>query len=147
MAVSIVWDNSEWSGYEFSVGLYLGLNQIFVFIKKKLLAPNYEFRWTSDHCLLLLHFYYIGKWRCLWFLSIYLNGGGVMVSVLASSVVDCRFVSRSGETKDYKVNICCFSTEHSGWLWIRIMCCRGETCLPLDCCSSSLLLMNKNKQT
>ena len=39
--------------------------------------------------------------------------GGVMVSVLASSVVDCGFESRSGQTKDYNIGICCFSAKHS----------------------------------
>ena len=39
--------------------------------------------------------------------------GGVMVSVLASSVVDHGFESRSGQTKDYKIGICCFSAKHT----------------------------------
>ena len=39
--------------------------------------------------------------------------GGVMVSVLASSVVDRGFEPRSGQTKDYKIGICCFSTKHT----------------------------------
>ena len=39
--------------------------------------------------------------------------GGVMVSVLASSVVDNGFESRSGQTKDYKIGICCFSAKHA----------------------------------
>ena len=34
--------------------------------------------------------------------------GGVMVSVLASSAVDRGFGPRSGQTKDYKIGICCF---------------------------------------
>ena len=34
-----------------------------------------------------------------------------MVSVLASSAVDRGFVSRSGQTKDYKIGICCFSAK------------------------------------
>jgi hypothetical protein len=37
---------------------------------------------------------------------------GVMVSVLASSVVDGGFEHRSGQTKDYKIGMCCFSTKH-----------------------------------
>ena len=37
--------------------------------------------------------------------------GGVMVSVLASSVVDRGFDPRSVQTKDYKICICCFSTK------------------------------------
>ncbi len=38
---------------------------------------------------------------------------GVMVSVLASSAVDRGFEPRSGQTKDYKISICCFSVKHS----------------------------------
>jgi hypothetical protein len=37
---------------------------------------------------------------------------GVMVSVLNSSAVDRQFEPRLGQTKDYKVGICCFSTKH-----------------------------------
>ena len=36
-----------------------------------------------------------------------------MVSVLVSSVVDSGFELRSGQTKDYKVGICCFSDKHA----------------------------------
>ena len=36
-----------------------------------------------------------------------------MVSVLASSAVDRGFEPRSGQTKDYKIGICCFSTKHT----------------------------------
>ena len=39
--------------------------------------------------------------------------GGVMVSVLASSAVDLEFESRSGQMKDYKIGICCFSAKHA----------------------------------
>jgi hypothetical protein len=35
--------------------------------------------------------------------------GGVMVSVLASSAVDRGFEPQSGQTKNYKIGICCFS--------------------------------------
>ena len=38
---------------------------------------------------------------------------GIMVSVLTSSAVDRGFESRSGQTKDYKIGICCFSTKHA----------------------------------
>ena len=34
-----------------------------------------------------------------------------MVSILASSAVDRGFDPRSGQTKDYKIDICCFSTK------------------------------------
>ena len=36
-----------------------------------------------------------------------------MVSVLASSAVDDGFEPRSGQTKDYKIGICCFSAKHT----------------------------------
>ena len=36
-----------------------------------------------------------------------------MVSVLASSAVDRGFETRSGQTKDYKIGICCFSAKHA----------------------------------
>jgi len=39
--------------------------------------------------------------------------GGVMVSVLVSSVIDRGFEHRSGQTKDYKIGICCFSANHA----------------------------------
>ena len=39
--------------------------------------------------------------------------GGVMVSVLASSVVDLGFEPQSGQTKDNKIGICCFSAMHA----------------------------------
>ena len=36
-----------------------------------------------------------------------------MVSVLGSSVVDRGFEPRSGQTKDDKIGICCFSAKHA----------------------------------
>jgi hypothetical protein len=39
--------------------------------------------------------------------------GGPVVSVLASSAVDRGFEPRSGQTKDYKIGICCFSAQHA----------------------------------
>jgi hypothetical protein len=41
------------------------------------------------------------------------GSGGVMVSVLTSSAVDRGFEPRSGQTKDYKIGICCFSTKYA----------------------------------
>jgi hypothetical protein len=38
---------------------------------------------------------------------------GVMVSVLVSSAVDSGFEPRSGQTKDYKIGICCFSAKYT----------------------------------
>ena len=42
--------------------------------------------------------------------------GGVMVSMLASSAVDCGFEPRSGQTKDYEIGICCFVAKHAALL-------------------------------
>ena len=36
-----------------------------------------------------------------------------MVSVLASSVVDCEFEIRSGHTIDYEIGMCCFSVKYA----------------------------------
>ena len=39
--------------------------------------------------------------------------GGVVVSMVASSAVDRGFEPRSGQTKDYKIGICCFSAKNT----------------------------------
>ena len=36
----------------------------------------------------------------------------MIISVFASSAVDCGLGPRSGQTRDYKIDICCFSTKH-----------------------------------
>ena len=36
-----------------------------------------------------------------------------MVNMLASSAVDRGFEPRSGQTIDYTIGICCFSTKHA----------------------------------
>jgi hypothetical protein len=36
-----------------------------------------------------------------------------MISILASSAVDRRSEPRSGQTKDFKIGICCFSAKHA----------------------------------
>jgi len=41
-----------------------------------------------------------------------LTDTGVMVSALASSVVNREFKLWSGQTKDYKIGICCFSSKY-----------------------------------
>ena len=38
--------------------------------------------------------------------------GGVIVSMLSLSAVDRGFVPKLGQTKDYKIDICCFSAKH-----------------------------------
>jgi len=37
----------------------------------------------------------------------------MVISVLASSAVDRGFEPRLGQTKDYKIGICCFSAKHT----------------------------------
>ena len=75
---------------------------------------NYEFSFD-----LLVHVIQITKEEeCI---------GGVMVSVLASSVVDPGFEPQSDQVKDFKIGI-------------RIMCSSGATCLLADCCFSELAL-------
>jgi hypothetical protein len=39
--------------------------------------------------------------------------GGVIVSEFVSSVVDHGLKPQSGQTKDYKINICYFSAKHT----------------------------------
>ena len=39
--------------------------------------------------------------------------GGVMVNVFASRKVDCGFESLSGQTKDYIIDMCCFSAIYA----------------------------------
>ena len=39
--------------------------------------------------------------------------GGVMVNVLALSEIDRGFDPRVGQTKDNKIDICCFSAQHA----------------------------------
>jgi hypothetical protein len=36
-----------------------------------------------------------------------------MVSMLAFSVIDRGFEPRSGQSKDYKIGICCFFAKHA----------------------------------
>ena len=65
-----------------------------------------------------------------------------MVSVFASSAIDCGYEPRSGQTKEYNMVFVASSlrTQHSGerakigWLGIRIMCTSGATYLLAACC-------------
>jgi len=66
-----------------------------------------------------------------------------IVSVLASSAVECGFESRLGQTKgkDYKIGICCFSAKRASlrskskdWL------ARNLNNVPADCYFSELAL-------
>ena len=73
---------------------------------------------------------------------------GVMVSVLVPSAVDRGFEPRSGQTKDYKIGICCFSSKHAALRrkskdWLARIQNNGPsraTCLSVDCCFSQLAL-------
>jgi hypothetical protein len=47
------------------------------------------------------------------FIILFNRIGGLMVSVLSSSVVDRGFEPRSGQTKDYKIVMCCFSAKYA----------------------------------
>ena len=47
------------------------------------------------------------------YMYIYNRIAGVLVSVIASSAVDCGFEYRLCKTKDYKIGICCFSAKHA----------------------------------
>jgi hypothetical protein len=42
-----------------------------------------------------------------------------MVSLVVSSAVDRGFEARSGQTKDYEIGICCFSTNHAALVGVE----------------------------
>ena len=76
---------------------------------------------------------------------------GVMVSVLASSLVDRGFEPRSGQPKDYKIGICCFSAKHLAFrrkskdrlARNQENVSDGATCLSADCYFSELSTVGK----
>ena len=69
-----------------------------------------------------------------------------MVSVLASSAVDRVFEPRSGQTKDYNIDIYCFFVKHAvlrskskDWLArYQNNVSEWSEYLPADCCFSEL---------
>ena len=67
---------------------------------------------------MLLFFTLSNKWYIIiWimeYFSIFKNNHicFVMVSILSSSWLDRGFKCQSGQSKDYKIGICCFSTKH-----------------------------------
>ena len=72
-----------------------------------------------------------------------------MVSVLASSVVDREFEFRSGQTKDYKIGIGCFSANHIALRRkSKDLLPQNQDnvskCLSADCCFSELVLYKYN---
>jgi hypothetical protein len=40
--------------------------------------------------------------------------------VLALSAIDCGYESRSGQTKEYKIGICCFSVKNASEYCVRV---------------------------
>ena len=75
----------------------------------------------------------------------------VMVSVLASSLADRGFEPRSGQPKDYKIGICCFSAKHLAFrrkskdrlARNQENVSDGATCLSADCYFSELSTVGK----
>jgi hypothetical protein len=71
-----------------------------------------------------------------------------MVSVFTSSVVDRGFESRSGQNKDNKIGICCFSAKHAALRrkskdWSarnQNNMSEWSDMLPADCCFGKLAL-------
>ena len=71
-----------------------------------------------------------------------------MVGMLVSSAVYRGFEPRSGQTKDNKIGICCFSVKHAALrskskdclARNQNRCPSGATCLSTDCCFSELAL-------
>ena len=71
--------------------------------------------------------------------------GGVIVSVLASNAVDRGFDPRSGQSKDYKIKICCLSTKHAALTrkskdWLARNQDNEAIYLSTDCCFSEQAL-------
>ena len=73
----------------------------------------------------------------------------IMFGVLVLGAVDRGFEPRSGQTKDYKIGICCFSAKHialrrkrKDWLARNQnnVSQYGATCLPGYCCFNELAL-------
>ena len=71
-----------------------------VWIKKCIIL-----RWTENLCWNQMHYFS--------FYKVQNRISSVMASMLASSVVDREFDPQSGQTKDYEIGICCFSTNHT----------------------------------
>jgi hypothetical protein len=64
----------------------------------------------KTHCIIAKIYFQLFQNNCT-FISIKINWH--IFSVLISSAVDRGFESRSGQIKDYKISICCFSAKHA----------------------------------
>ena len=72
----------------------------------------------------------------------------IIVSVLVSSAVDCGFEPQSGQTKDYNIGICCFSTKRAplrrkSTEWLaqnQDNVSKWDNMSSVDCCFSELAL-------
>ena len=70
----------------------------------------------------------------------------VMVRMLASNVVNHGFKPRTGQTKDYKIGICCFSAKNAAFrsksrlVGSESGCVKsGAICLPANSCPIFLI--------
>jgi hypothetical protein len=72
--------------------------------------------WSNSNSMLFFCFsFYCGGFS----LIAYNRISCVMVSVLATGVVDHGFESKSGKTRDYKIDICCFFGKHPALRFAR----------------------------
>jgi len=100
--ILLFWVHLAWAGFELTTLVVIGTDCI------GSLKSNYHTIMTmttpintcSSIILCLFCFHQI----CI---------SGVIVRVLASSMVDRGLESRLGQTKDYKISICCFSAKHA----------------------------------
>ena len=58
----------------------------------------------------MLHVHSIELYKCTCILK---GFGGIMVSMLTSSVVDDGFLNPVIQTRNYEIGICCFSAKYS----------------------------------
>ena len=70
---------------------------------------------NSDSVLIFCFSFYCGGFT----LIAYNRISGVMVSVFATCMVDHGFESKSGKTRDYKIDICCFFGKHPALRFAR----------------------------
>ena len=94
--------------------VYLLIYLLYQIKKKKEMKRHYNPINNLLYYMLHVQLYLVIS--CFFIISyqIYLNRiCGVIVGMLASSAVDRGFESRLGQTRDYKIGICCFSAKHA----------------------------------